>query len=73
MDAPRSAKDVRRELAALGARLANARAAEEMALREIAALATEALQAGLLKVEVSELAGISRVTLDRMLRGWERG
>jgi DNA-binding transcriptional regulator LsrR (DeoR family) len=57
----------RRKLDKLGAALTRTRREEAKAMKELAAVASEALEAGVTKAEIAKRAGISRPTLNRLL------
>lgn len=59
----------RRKLDNLGKNLARVRREEAGTMEEIAAVAVEALDAGVTKAEIARRAGISRPTLNRLLPG----
>jgi hypothetical protein len=58
-----------RELERQGALRRGGLATADRALREIAALLPDALEAGITKVEIQRLTGVSRPTIDALLRG----
>jgi hypothetical protein len=60
---------LRRELERQGALRRGGLATADRALREIAALLPDALEAGITKMEIRRLTGVSRPTIDGLLRG----
>jgi hypothetical protein len=59
---------LRGELARRGQRRKEALASADEALREIAELLPAALEAGITKVEIQRLTGVSRPTIDALLQ-----
>jgi hypothetical protein len=59
---------VRRELQSYAAKRRQSLDAAEAALNEIADLLPSALEAGITKLEIQRLTGVSRPTIDRLLR-----
>jgi hypothetical protein len=60
---------LRRELQRHGIRRRQSLEAAEQALSEIAELLPAALEAGITKTEIQRLTGVSRPTIDGLLRG----
>jgi hypothetical protein len=60
---------LRRELQRYAAKRRQSLEAAEVALKEIADLLPSALEAGITKLEIQRLTGVSRPTIDRLLRG----
>ena len=58
----------RRRLDVLGLQIESVRREEAKAMQQIAGVASEALDAGITKAEIVKRIGISRPTLDRLLR-----
>jgi hypothetical protein len=60
--------DFREQIDAAGERRAQALALADSALNDVADLVPEALASGMTKREIAELAGVSSLTLDAVLR-----
>jgi hypothetical protein len=60
--------ELRRQLQRQAAKRRQSLDAAEEALKEIADLLPSALQAGITKIEIQRLTGVSRPTIDRLLR-----
>jgi hypothetical protein len=62
------AADVRRRISEAGERRLQGLAIADSALHDVADVVPEALEAGLTKEEIAELVGVSRLTLDAVMR-----
>jgi hypothetical protein len=63
-----SAAQLRRQLRRYGARRQQSLDAADQALAAIAGLLPDALEAGITKTEIQRLTGVSRPTIDALLR-----